>query len=108
VLVEHPLYPPKAVVGNAEYVMNSTAHWRPLVNGYSGYIPRGYLDSVAKFASFPAPEAIDAMRSAGVTHVMVHPRRLDRGSEVLDACNREPRLRRLASGRGEITLYKIE
>lgn len=108
VLVEQPLHRPEAIVGNAEYVMNSTAHWRPLVNGYSGYVPREYLDSVAKFSSFPARESIEAMRSAGVTHVMVHPHRFDRGSEVIDACDRDPRLRRLASGRNEMTLYRIE
>ena len=26
-----------AVFANAEYVLNSTRHWRPLMNGYSGY-----------------------------------------------------------------------
>ena len=39
VLAEVPFYPPQGVFENGDYVLNSTAHWRPLMNGYSGYIP---------------------------------------------------------------------
>jgi hypothetical protein len=42
VLVEVPFYPPQGVFENGEYVLNSTAHWRPLMNGYSGYTPGAY------------------------------------------------------------------
>jgi hypothetical protein len=31
VLAEVPFYPRQAVFENAEYVLNSTAHWRPLI-----------------------------------------------------------------------------
>ena len=36
---EVPFYPPQGVFENGSYVLNSTAHWRPLMNGYSGYMP---------------------------------------------------------------------
>ncbi len=39
VLAEVPFYPAQAVFENGGYVLNSTAHWRPLMNGYSGYVP---------------------------------------------------------------------
>ena len=39
VLVEIPFYPLRAVFENATYVLNSTAHWRPIMNGYSGHTP---------------------------------------------------------------------
>ena len=44
VLAEMPFYPADAVFENAEYMVNSTAHWRPLMNGYSGYTPASYSD----------------------------------------------------------------
>ena len=52
-LAETPFYPPHAVFENAEYVLNSTAHWRPLMNGYSGYTPTSYRDVAWTFWYFP-------------------------------------------------------
>jgi hypothetical protein len=76
VLAEVPFYPGFAAFENAEYVLNSTAHWRPLLNGYSGYTPASYRRLAWILWYFPRDEAIAAMRDAGVTHVMVHPARL--------------------------------
>ena len=73
VLVEVPFYPPQGVFQNGRYVLNSTAHWRPLMNGYSGYTPGAYRQYAASFWYFPQPHAIQAMREAGATHVMIHP-----------------------------------
>ena len=70
---EVPFYPPQGVFENGAYVLNSTAHWRPLMNGYSGYTPGAYREYAATFWYFPQEHAIQAMRRAGVTHVMVHP-----------------------------------
>ena len=47
VLAEMPFYPGAAGFQNAEYVLNSTAHWRPLLNGYSSYAPAGYAERAA-------------------------------------------------------------
>jgi hypothetical protein len=82
VLAEVPFYPRQAVFENAEYVLNSTAHWKPLMNGYSGYTPAGYVNYANVFWYFPREYAIDAMKRAGVTHVMVHPERF--GHEARD------------------------
>jgi hypothetical protein len=72
VLAEVPFYPPQAAFENAEYVLNSTAHWKPLMNGYSGYTPSSYVEYARVFWYFPRADAIEAMKRAGVTHVMVH------------------------------------
>ena len=37
-----------------EYVLNSTAHWRPLMNGYSGYTPAPYCKSRTRSGIFRA------------------------------------------------------
>lgn len=108
VLVEVPFYPPEAIFMNAEYVLNSTAHWRPLMNGYSGYTPTSYRDVAWPFWNFPAEPSIDAMRAAGVTHIVVHPDRFDHeGPEVLRKALAHPRLERLAVSRGNMTLFRL-
>jgi hypothetical protein len=71
-LVEVPFYPPEAFWGNTEYMLNSTAHWRPLMNGYGGFIPGSYRRRAASFWFFPEDWAIDAILDEGATHLMVH------------------------------------
>ncbi|HTV02817.1 MAG TPA: hypothetical protein VMF13_19870, partial [Luteitalea sp.] len=71
VVAEFPFPEPARITVNARAVQASTRHWRPLVNGYSGYIPRSYVEHYLAFASFPAQEALDALRRVGVTHVVV-------------------------------------
>ena len=75
-LAEQPFYPGRAIFLNAPYVLNSTAHWKPLMNGYSGYTPNGYEEYADTFSSFPEERSFTAMKARGVTHVMVHPDRL--------------------------------
>jgi hypothetical protein len=71
-LIEMPFYPPEAFFENGEYVLNSTAHWRPLMNGYSGYLPDSYRRRTSFFWYFPEARALDRLASEGATHVMVH------------------------------------
>jgi hypothetical protein len=108
VLVEVPFYPRQAAFENAEYVLNSTAHWRPLLNGYSGYIPATYSAYADVFWFFPREHAIQAMRRAGVTHVMVHPARFGReGDEVIADLARRPEFELMAAGSRGIRLYRL-
>jgi hypothetical protein len=108
IVVEQPFYPPEGIFENAEYVLNSTAHWRPLMNGYSGFIPQSYREYVRTFWFFPRDHAVDAMRRAGVTHVVVHPRRFGGDAAAVDeALATNPYFERLAIGRDGITLYRL-
>lgn len=108
VLAEVPFYPPEAIFMNAEYVLNSTAHWRPLMNGYSGYTPESYREVAWPFWNFPAEWSIEAMRAAGVTHIVVHtPRFEHEGRDVLRQALAHPRLERLAVSRGNVTLFRL-
>jgi hypothetical protein len=72
VVAEFPFFPPREVFRNAQYMLNATRHWRPLVNGYSGFMPASYVKHWEAFRDFPAPEALLALRDVGVTHVVVH------------------------------------
>jgi hypothetical protein len=108
VLVEAPFYPPQAVFENAGYVLASTAHWRPLMNGYSGYIPASYRTYAASFWFFPEDSAVQEMRRAGVTHVMVHPQRFYQDAQtVMNKITASPYLERIAIGRNGDILYRL-
>lgn len=108
VLAEVPFYPRQAVFENAEYVLNSTAHWRPLMNGYSGYTPASYTTFADAFWYFPEERAIQAMRRAGVTHVMFHPGRFGRGAEdVVAELAARPEFELMAVGTRGIRLYRL-
>jgi hypothetical protein len=97
VLVETPFYPSHVAFQNAEYVLNSTAHWRPLMNGYSGYTPASYRRVAWWFWYFPREQAIQAMREAGVTHFTVHPQRFgDKAEETIELLSRRPDIELLA------------
>ena len=108
VLVEVPFYPAHAVFLNGEYVLNSTAHWRLLMNGYSGYTPASYRRFADAFWYFPRDYAIGAMKAAGVTHVMVHPQRFGHEADkMLAAVAARPDLELLAVGQDGIRLYRF-
>jgi hypothetical protein len=55
-----------------DFMYWSTYHWNPLVNGYSGYQPPSYGETVERLRSFPDDSSIDRLRSLGVHYVVVH------------------------------------
>jgi hypothetical protein len=71
VLVELPLGPPDFDLRAMYY---STVHWRPLVNGYSGFFPPYYGRLTAALSDIPRhPDAsLEAIGASGATHVLVH------------------------------------
>lgn len=71
-LVEVPFFPAEAVFENGEYVLNATRHWRPVMNGTSGFTPLSYRRRASTFWFFPADGTVEAMREEGATHLMVH------------------------------------
>lgn len=72
VVVELPFPRPESVYLNAAYMLNSTAHWRPMVNGYSGFMPPSYVERYLQLHDFPSESSIDALGRLGVTHIVVH------------------------------------
>jgi len=108
VLVEVPFYPPQAAFEHARYMLNSTEHWRPLLNGYSGYLPLSYRRNAALFWFFPEEHAILAMRQAGATHVMVHPKGWGTDAdEMWRKVAASPYLERIAMTPGGPALYRL-
>jgi hypothetical protein len=52
-------------------LFRSTAHWRPLVNGYSGFDPIGLLAMQAFLNPFPSPRSLAFLHAAGACAVVV-------------------------------------
>jgi hypothetical protein len=73
VVAEFPMPPVDGLPGpDARYTYMSTFHWKPLVNGYSGYYPPTYLQRLRDMRSFPDAESLDDLRRAGVKYVVYH------------------------------------
>jgi hypothetical protein len=56
------------------YMVYSTLHWKPLVNGYAGIEPRRYVQLRELLRFFPSDESLAALRAAGARYVIVHGR----------------------------------
>ena len=108
VIAEQPFFPRWAIFQNSHYVLASTAHWRPLMNGYSGYTPDSYQQYADAFWYFPQDWAIDAMKKAGVTHVVVHLDAFHRDHmEVLPALEKRRDFELMAIGPNNMRLYRM-
>ena len=104
VVAELPLAPPERQFRDAQALLNSTANWRPLLNGYSGFTPPSYVRTFDTINRFPSPDSLAALRAAGVTDVFVHTDQFDPSS--LDAIRRESSLHQVAAD-ASVVLYTL-
>jgi hypothetical protein len=65
---------------HAIYMLNSTTHWMPLVNGYSDHIPQEFRNQVRPLSSFPTRESFQIVGHVGARYVMFHLGMYDRRS----------------------------
>jgi hypothetical protein len=54
------------------YMVYSTLHWKPLVNGYAGIEPRAYVQLRELLRGFPSEPSLAALRGAGTRWIVVH------------------------------------
>jgi hypothetical protein len=101
VLFEYPVF--NDFEQNIPYMYFSTWHWKPMVNGYSGNLPKSYEALIAATADFPSVTSVSYLDRVGVTHVGLHcalwkpePCALTR-----DRLNAHPRFRLLVSAMWE-------
>jgi hypothetical protein len=94
---------------HAIYMLNSTTHWMPLVNGYSDHIPQEFRDQVVPLSSFPTRESFQILGKAGVRYVLFH-------LNMYDSRSRQRLLERLDTYRaylrplvqeGDVWLFEI-
>lgn len=104
VVAEVPFPMPSQWFLNANYMLNSTRHWRPMLNGYSGFRPASYERSYEAARTFPDEASLIALHDLGVTHVVVHRQALGE-SRARDAEHRHE-LREIAR-EGDVAVYRF-
>jgi len=57
---------------HSEYMLYSTSHWKPLINGYSDYIPPDFRAMVIPLSSFPNQESFAILRPLRARYVVFH------------------------------------
>ena len=72
-VIEMPFYYPQVgLYQHAIYMLKSTAHWMPMVNGYSDYIPQDFYDHVMTLAPFPSRDALKILEPNHVRYAVFH------------------------------------
>ena len=104
-VVELPFWGANSSHFHASYMLNSTANWRPLVNGYSGFQPPSFYKHADVLSTFPDAGSLALLHDLGVTHVFVHTTQLS--AETLTAISQEARLKPVETF-GSIALYRLE
>jgi hypothetical protein len=111
-VVEFPFYDRRIDFHlHTTYMLNSTVHWQPLVNGYSDHIPLDFRTLATTLATFPSKESFDAMRAQRVRYFTLHRGREGYGKEVWPDI--EERLKpylphvKLAAEGDELLIYEI-
>ena len=105
VVVELPFFEARQSFANARYMLNSTRHWKPLLNGYSGFRPPSYDVTYEAIRDFPEEAALRALRAQGVTHVVLHQSMLP--EPTMASAARAYGLHLLAEEDG-IVIYRLE
>jgi hypothetical protein len=72
-VAEFPFYGERiAFPLHAQYMLFSTRHWMPLVNGYSDVIPADFRDAAAVLDSFPSNDAFNVLARRRVRYIAIH------------------------------------
>jgi len=105
VVIIFPFYSPRDISLNARYMLVSTAFWKPLVNGYSGYMPTRYITHVQNLGGFPDARSLQYLKELGVTRVLVDSRNMTQ--ESLSRLPAFPELRPLDTD-GNLRIYDLK
>jgi hypothetical protein len=72
-VAEFPFYADRHDVQfHALYMLFSTYHWQPLINGYGDNMPPGFHALAATLKSFPSAEAFSALDERSARYIVVH------------------------------------
>jgi len=75
----------------SDYLYYSTAHWRPIVNGYGRAEPPDFLHVISHMNAFPGPNNAKTMRQLGVEYVVLHASRYpDAAVEIIRVARESP------------------
>jgi hypothetical protein len=53
-------------------MLNSTTHWMPLINGYSDYLPRDFIEAADTLRQFPSASAFTLLDATRPKYALFH------------------------------------
>ena len=72
-VIELPFYSSgRELFGHARYMLNSTSHWMPLINGYSDYIPPEFNEAAPVLRMFPSVESFRLLAEKRPRYAVFH------------------------------------
>jgi 4-amino-4-deoxy-L-arabinose transferase-like glycosyltransferase len=95
---------------HARYMLFSTYHWHPLVNGYSDHIPRWFRDDVIRISSLPTAESLQiVVNRHQAKYAIFHTRHYDSRSRqrLLERLEQYKDYVRPLLTEGDVWLYEI-
>jgi hypothetical protein len=113
VVLELPLPTLSSLPGReATYAFWSAAHWNKLVNGYSGYFPQVYAETLNVMEAFPDTASVARLTRLDVRYIVVHHAFVedDRRERLLRAMGADAALERVGMFRdavGPATLFVL-
>jgi len=96
---------------HTRYMLSSTAHWQPLLNGYSDHIPADFRALAPILATFPSAESFDALKDRRVRYITLNRGRQGYGRNTAPEIEHRlqpylPHLRVVADD-GELVIYEV-
>lgn len=93
------------------YLYAATFHWKPIANGYSGYMAQSYVDLAHRIRFLPNLRGFELLRAMDISHIVVHARSASRVEALQkweDRFARGPRrqMERVYRERG-ISIYRV-
>jgi hypothetical protein len=94
---------------HTRYMLSSTVHWQPLVNGYSDHIPADFREIAPVLATFPSPESFQAMRTYRVRYLTITRSRYGRQAteDVVARLQRYLPHLKLVADDGDVVIYEV-
>jgi hypothetical protein len=94
---------------HAYYMLNSTTHWKPLVNGYSDHIPADFRATAVALSIFPTRESFRILSKAGTRYVVFHTHMYDSRlrARLIDRLQTYSAYLRPLQQEGTVWLYEI-
>ena len=94
---------------HAIYMLGSTAHWQPLINGYSDHIPADWRATVVPLSSFPTRESFGILGRLNARYVVFHLNGYDRRSreKLITRLQEYERYLRPLVQQDDVWLYEI-
>jgi len=109
IVAEFPFYGERiAYPLHAQYMLFSTSHWMPLVNGYSDVIPDDFRPAARILDSFPSRDAFNVLAHHRVRYIGIHwDMFVNRADEIRDRLKPFAENLRVLASDDRMTLYEI-